>query len=207
MTAPPRSRVRLFSCLGIGLGLAAVLLLAAAGLTWNARVYRHMRAARTWSLREPPHYLYTVQVHTGFWTSRLQIEVLQGVIMGTVDLDTGKKANFLTMVPGSYLHETSTLWGYLIIDNIFEKVQLANKPPRTWKSFVARLNPDLYYKAAMADWVEYGWMGCESAYPQVVYNRQYGYPEWVQLSGSDCNTIMELNTPISIRIESFKVLP
>ena len=160
-----------------------------------------------WSVREPPHYLYTVRVHTGFWTSRLQIEVLGGQIMGSVDLDTGKPANFLRMVPGSYLHETGTLWGYLIIDSIFEKVQLANKPPRTWKSFVARLNPDLYYKAAMAGYVAYGWMGCESAYPQVVYNRQYGYPEWVQLSGSDCNTIMELNTPISIRIESFKVLP
>ena len=207
MRSLAHSKVRLFSCLGICLGLAALALLAAAGLIWNARVYRHVRAARMWALREPAHYLYTVRVHTGFWTSRLQIEVLRGQILGTVDLDTGKKANFLTMVPGSYLHETSTLWGYLIIDNIFEKVQLANRPSRTWKSFIARLNPDLYYKAAMAGRVDYGWMGCESAYPQVVYNRDYGYPEFVQLSGAACNTIMELNTPISIRIETFKILP
>ena len=202
-----RSRVRLLSCLGIVLGLAVLGLLAVAGLAWNTRVYKHVHAARIWAVREPPHYLYTVRVRTGFWTSRLQIEVLRGKIMGTIDLDTGRTANFLTMVPGSYLHETGTLWGYLIIDSIFEKIQFANRPSRTWKSFVARINPELYYRAAMAGWVDYGWMGCELAYPQVVYNRDYGYPEWVQLSGSACNSIIELNTPISIQIETFKILP
>ena len=207
MRSLARLKARLFSCLGIGLVLVACIGLGTTGLTWYHLVYRHERAYQIWKQRKPAHYLYTVQVHSNFWTTQVQIEMRSNKIIGTIDLQTGQKADFFNMVPGSYLHETSTIWGYLRIDDLFNQIHIASKPSRTMKSLVARINPGWYYAAAMHGWVDYGWMGCEMAYPDVEYNPIYGYPERVLLSGNACSSVIELHSPVVISIDSFQVLP
>ena len=202
-----RPKIRLLTCLGVGLGLSILALLVAGGLVWNSLVLRHERAAQVWDTRKPPHYVYTVQVHNSFWTTRVQIEVLRGKIMGVIDLNTGQPANFLKMVPGSYLHTTNGIFGYLLIDQLFDHIELTHKTPRTWKAFVAKTNPEMYQMAAMNGWVDYYWMGCERSYPKVAYNKTFGYPERLRLSGTVCTTNMELMSPIEVWIESFQVLP
>ncbi len=207
MKSSGRLRSRLLSCLAIAAGLGVIAAFLFSGYLWDTLYARHVRAQQLWTQRKPLHYIYKIEIRSSFWTNRFQIEILNNVVQGTINLDSGAPAEIWGMEPGSYLHTTNALWQFLLIDGIFQQIHAATRPPRTTQAFLARTNPNLYYLLAMNGTLQFGWQGCEQAYPRVRYDAAYGYPSELHLYGQPCSTVLELNTPISLTIKDFQRLP
>ena len=207
MKSNNRLPARIFTCLGISLFIFVTVVCLLAGWTVDTLYFRHFRAESLWERKEPPHYRYTIEVHSSVWFTHYQIEILQDEIISMINLDTGQPAEFWLVAPGGYLQPSSSLWDFLVIDKMFDQIGMATSLPRSPKSFAARLDPSLYAQAVSRGWVGSDWLGCEIAYPSVTYHPEYGYPLELHLPGNFCSWILEQKMPTSIKIQSFQKLP
>jgi hypothetical protein len=186
------------------MALAACLV---GGLALDSFYLQHERAAAHWNQRKPRHYQYEVFIQSSFWQNGFLIEIQDSRIIRTINLASGQPAEIWNMAPGSYMHQTGMLWQYIHIDQIFDLVKIARRPPKTFPALLTRINPEMYYALAYKGLLPYERTSCDPSFPRARYNQDYGYPERLALGGHPCTTVMELVSPITIQIDRFQPLP
>jgi hypothetical protein len=135
------------------------------------------------------------------------IEVVNAEIISVKDAKTLAEVKFTPTSGHSNWAGYHILTTHLSIDDIFSYIRVSIVKPHSVKALFGRSNQDLYAMMVDSGLVSEGWQACQPGYPKVQYNRTYGYPEQLSLSGDPCSINVEENSPINIKIESFQILP
>jgi hypothetical protein len=179
----PSLRARLLAGVVAGLALACVAGAAAALPALPA--FGHQQARQRWELRGPRHYELEASWASGWSFGHVRVEVLNGRVVGGIDLNTGRPLDRNRLTTASFFTE---------IDNLFRMIGRQLRPASTWRFQLARYHPRL------ARWLD----PCAALLPRIQYDAELGYPTSINYRGSPC---FDSGQNVVLKIERFRALP